>query len=58
MINDKGGNKMYADVLVEATFEPKNPETLTGITMIVFLIIGISAIVMLVINYRKLKWLK
>ncbi len=58
LTNDTTFKMPYADVLVEATFEPKNPETLTGITMIVFLIIGISAIVMLVINYRKLKWLK
>ena len=68
-VMDKNGNVIlvtdnktftmpFADVLIDVTFEPKNPETLSGVTMIIVFIASICAAYVIIINYRKLRWLR
>ena len=49
-----------ADVLIEATFvkETINPETLTGFTMVIVMLAGVCTAIIIISNYRKLRWLR
>ena len=65
-VTDKDGNVLkvtdnnsftmpFSDVLVEAVFEPKNPETLTGAAIIGVGLLLILSLIAIVVNVRKAK---